>query len=186
MGAVATAVGVLAVGYTIGHDKRDEQINLTKARTAKFYGSFMDRKANGESYTGQEELTLTFIPRTDTPIEIVKAIASGEVLDQGNRPIKRTWEFTGYSVGEYLILTYFTSKEKTAPGTGVYYLKKSGTAFVGFWIGKEAITQQTVKGAYVLLESEAPVEQVEKLYPVLTNRCEFVSFDPRAQSGGMK
>ncbi|MES2706741.1 MAG: hypothetical protein V4726_09090 [Verrucomicrobiota bacterium] len=141
----------------------------------RFYGTFRDIDEKGEPYFGQENVALTFTRHPDAPVEFVKGSAQGQVIEQNGQKINRIWELTGYRVADCLVLSYFTSSE-TNGGYGVYFFKKRGTAYNGYWLGKEALSGTHVKSPYVLTTEEISTDNLIKTYPILGNKCEEVNF----------
>jgi hypothetical protein len=141
-----------------------------------FYGFYNDLNYN-KSFLENETLKLNFRESKETPgIELIEGRVTGQVVDQVGEKVDRTWGMSGYKVGDRLVLSYFT-ESPDAQGAGVYILRASGTAYVGYWLGKDAITGQTIQGPYVLMTEPEEAKDVEKEYPELSIPAKFADVD---------
>ena len=176
-GILATAAAlatVFTVAYMLG--KADTGLVEEAPGVRKdYYGTYRDLKSLGKTYTAQERLTLGFSPHpTIKSVETIKGDVQGKGLDEQERLVTRTWEVSGYRSGDYLVMAYFTASEQSG-GIGIYFLKKVGYSYVGYWTGKDAITGEVITGGYVLTKSELSKEDAERRFRVLQKPFQFVN-----------
>jgi len=183
LAALATIATIAGGAYTIfqwGKDigtKSAQHVESSdiRTRTKTYYGYFNDLDKDQKTYLATESFQVTLGTTKEEPrIENIIGTIRGDVKNEQGTMVARTWQIRGYLLSDTLVLSYFTSTVADK-GAGVYYLKSKGSNFVGYWIGKDGITGNSIQGPYVLLNDELRPEEVLKKYPELSEGARFLA-----------
>lgn len=102
----------------------------------------------------------------------------GEVLDGTDHKVPKTWINSGYRIADRLVYSYY-SASPLGQGAGVYYFVANGNDWVGYWLGRDAITGQTIRSPSVLTARDISQSDAQREFPALAEKSTVLSQLPQ-------
>ena len=120
-----------------------------------FYAYYNDK--SDKEYTIKEPL---YFKTTEQPGGVLElhGESTATVRDGHGATIQKKWVNHGFQTSDRLVYCYFASAPKMQ-GAGAYYLTRNGNDWIGFWVGKDQITGDTIKAPAVLTNENLTEEQ---------------------------
>lgn len=163
---IAAIVTIFAAGLAIGDRLAPLNWKSPLIRSELWYGYFADCDTNGIAVVAEEKFVLERKWGRLAGVESVRATSEGQIPLDSNRKVKRSWQYVGFSSGEFLVYTY-ASDTRTEYGIGSCFLRNKGSHYEGTWIGRDTAYSRILRGPYVLTREKISVDLASQEFPIL-------------------
>jgi hypothetical protein len=134
-----------------------------------YFGYYGDLQTDGTTKISEEKLELQFLANSSR----VTATSAGDVT-LGEKKIHRTWQYSGFTNGRQLVLSFVTVPTKEDPnpsGVGVYQLEQSSAGYSGTALYLDCALRAVVQCPYAMVPEDLDIQAAKKRWPKLFERA---------------